>query len=96
MTPDSLRQAGRLVAEHYRLDAAAVVMVGAIAATGHRGGAMPSAEERAELLSLAGDADHFAQFLEAATSRAHQFASVRWTMIQATAERFSAQQAVCA
>ena len=96
VSTEDRRRAGRLVAMHYRLDPAAVVMVGAIAARGQCGGANPSAEERAELLALAGTSDGFERFVEAATSRAVQFASARWKMIQVAAERLAAEKPVSA
>ena len=94
MTPDARRRAGRLVARHHRLDPAAAVMVGAVAETGQRGGATPSAEDRAELLSIAGNANGFERFIEAATSRAVQFASARWKTILEQAERMAERNAV--
>ena len=96
MTPDALRHAGRLVARDYRLDDAAVVMVGCIAASGRPGSAVPSAEERAELLCIAESSDGIERFIEAATSRAVQFASARWPMILAHAERLAAEMAAVA
>lgn len=89
---DALRHAARRLARRDGLDRAAEVMVGAIAATGRLGGVSPSAEERAELVSIAGDADGCELFIEAATSRALQFAASRWELIEAAAERLAPVQ----
>lgn len=94
--PDTLRRSGRLIAEHHHLDPAAIVMVGCIAATGRLVTATPSAEERAELVALAETTDGLEHFIESATSRAVQFASARWKLILAHAERLAAENLVCA
>ncbi|MGH7193126.1 MAG: hypothetical protein ACREJM_06270 [Candidatus Saccharimonadales bacterium] len=98
MTDEAIRLAGRDVARKFGLDPAATIMVGALATARRYGrvNAVPSAEERAELLALAGDADHFERFVEAASSRASQFILCEgpWAVILGRAERLSAQQAV--
>lgn len=91
-TPDALRHAARRLARQRGLDPAAVVMAGAIAATGRHRGATPSAEERAELVSIAGDADGCELFIEAATSRARQFTDAQRKLIEAMAERLAAAE----
>ena len=92
MNRDTLRQAGRLIAEHCGLDAAASVMVGCISAAGVR--ATPSAEDRAELVSIAGSSGDIERFIEAATSRAVQFFGTHRKAILTTAERLSAENLV--
>lgn len=72
-----IRRFACALASHRGIDPAASVMAGAVAVARGRGhfSASPTAEERAELLALAGHADDFQAFVEAATARAYQFLS---------------------
>lgn len=92
MEPDTLRQSARRISRHFQLDDRATVMLGCIAC----GRNTPSAEERAELVAIAGSTGDIERFIEAATSRAVQFWHQHRRMILATAERLSAEKLVCA
>jgi hypothetical protein len=97
MTDDLIRKVARAVARRENLDPAAKVLVGALAVARYRH--VPvchSAEERAELLSLAETSDGIERFTEAATSRAHQFVAAHWKVILRHCERLSGAEAVLA